>query len=108
MSYSTTVEVDREKNVIQVSVVSDHGKEFVNRSLTRKKFVESLGKQKASLVASESCASAQYCARAAVRRGHDVRIIRNAVLAVAEAARRPNIRDAPMKSAEQQGLRAIR
>ena len=74
MSYSTTVGVDLAKNVIQVSVVSDRGKELVNRSLTRRKFAEFLGKQKPSLVAFESCASAHYWARAAVRLGHAARI----------------------------------
>ena len=69
-----------------------------------------------------SCASAHYWARAAVRLGHEVRIIpakavapfrqghktdSNDALAVAEAARRPNIKDAPMRSVEQQGLQAI-
>ena len=44
MSYSTTVGVDLAKNVIQVSVISERGKELVNRSLTRGKFAEFLGK----------------------------------------------------------------
>src|SRR5210317_142687 len=122
MSYSTTVGVDLAKNVIQISVVSGRGNELSNRSLTRKKFAEFLGKQKPSLVAFESCASAHYWARAAKRHGHEARIIpakavapfrqghktdSNDALAVAEAARRPNIKDAPMKTVEQQGLQAI-
>jgi transposase len=122
MSYSTTVGVDLAKNVIQISVVSGRGKELSNRSLTRKKFAEFLGKQKPSLVAFESCASAHYWARAAKRHGHEARIIpakavapfrqghktdSNDALAVAEATRRPNIKEAPMKTAEQQGLQAI-
>jgi transposase len=122
MSYSTTVGVDLAKNVIQVSVVSPRGKELLNRSFTRTKFAEFLGKQKPSLVAFESCASAHYWARAAKRHGHKARIIpakavapfrqghktdSNDALAVAEAARRPNIKDAPMKTVEQQGLQAV-
>jgi hypothetical protein len=122
MPYSTTVGVDLAKNVIQISVVSGRGKELSNRSLTRKKFAEFLGKQKPSLVAFESCASAHYWARAAQRHGHEARIIpakavapfrqghktdSNDALAVAEAARRPNIKDAPMggsrAAAEYQG-----
>jgi transposase len=94
----------------------------LNRSLTRKKFAEFLGKQKLSLVAFESCATAHYWARAAERHGHEARIIpakavapyrqghktdSNDALAVAEAARRPNIKDAPMKTVEQQGLQAL-
>jgi transposase len=122
MNYSTTVGVDLAKNVIQISVVSGRGKELSNRSLTRKKFAEFLGKQKPSLVAFESCATAHYWARVAKRHGHEARIIpakavapfrqghktdSNDALAVAEAARRPNIKEAPMKTTEQQGLQAI-
>ena len=122
MSYSTTVGVDLAKNVIQISVVNGRGKELSNRSLTRKKFAEFLGKQKPCLVAFEACATAHYWARAAQRHGHEARIIpakavapfrqghktdSNDALAVAEAARRPNIKEAPIKSVEQQGLQAI-
>ena len=60
MSYSTTVGVDLAKNVIQISVVSSRGKERINRSLTRRKFAEFLGKQKPALVAFEACASAHH------------------------------------------------
>jgi len=122
MRYSTTVGVDLAKNVIQISVVSGRGKELLNRSLTRKKFADFLGKQKPALVAFESCASAHYWARVAQRHGHKARIIpakavapfrqghktdSNDALAVAEAACRPNIKEAPMKTVEQQGLQAI-
>lgn len=122
MCYSTTVGVDLAKNVIQVSVLSGRGKELLNRSFTRRRFAEFLGKQKRSLVAFESCASAHYWARMAERHGHEPRIIpakavapfrqghktdSNDALAVAEAARRPNIKEAPMKTAEQQGLQSI-
>ncbi len=122
MRYSTTVGVDLAKNVIQVSVVSSRGKELLNRSLTRRKFAEFLGKQQPALVAFEACATSHYWARAAQRHGHVARIIpakavtpfrqghktdSNDALAVAEAARRPNIKEAPMKTLEQQGLQAI-
>ena len=122
MPYSTTVGVDLAKNVIQISVVSGRGKELFNRSLTRRKFAEFLVRQKPALVAFESCATSHYWARVAVRHGHEARIIpakavapfrqghktdSNDALAVAEAARRPNIKEAPMKTVEQQGLQAI-
>jgi transposase len=83
MSYSTTVGVDLAKNVIQVSVVSDRGKELVNRSLTRRKFADFLGTRKPSLAGLESCARAHYWARAAVRVGHGVRIIPTKAVALA-------------------------
>jgi len=83
MHYSTTVGVDLAKNVIQVSVVSPRGKEVLNRSFTRRKFAEFLGKQKRSLVAFESCASAHYWARAAKRHGHEARILPAKAVALA-------------------------
>jgi len=122
MTHSTTVGVDLAKNVIQVSVVSALGKELLNRSFTRHKFAVFLGKQKPALVAFEACATSHYWARAAQRHGHEARIIpakfvapfrqghktdSNDALAVAEAARRPNIKEAPLKTVEQQGLQAI-
>jgi transposase len=122
MTHSTTVGVDLAKNVIQVSVVSPRGKELLNRSLTRRKFAEFLGKQKPALVAFEACATSHHWARTAKRHGHIARISpakavapfrqghktdSNDALAVAEAARRPNIKEAPMKTIDQQGLQAI-
>jgi len=122
MTHSTTVGVDLAKNVIQISVVSGRGKELLNRSLTRRKFAEFLCKQKPSLVAFEACATSHYWARAAQRHGHVARIIpakfvaplrqghktdSNDALAVAEAVHRPNMKEAPMKTIEQQGLQAI-
>ena len=122
MRYSTTVGVDLAKNVIQVSVVGSRGKELLNRSLSRHKFAEFLGKQTPSLVAFEACATAHHWARTAKRHGHVARIIpakavrpfrqghktdSNDALAVAEAAGRPKIKEAPMKTLEQQGLQAV-
>ena len=122
MTHSTTVGVDLAKNIIQVSVISARGKELLNRSLTRRKFAEFLGKQQPALVAFEACATSHYWARVALRHGHVARIIpakavtpfrqghktdSNDALAVAEAARRPNIKEAPMKTIDQQGLQAI-
>jgi transposase len=92
------------------------------QSLTRKKFGEFLAQQRPSVVAFEACATAHYWARVAQRHGHGVKIIPakavapfrqghktdpNDALAVAEAASRPNIKEAPLKSIEQQGLQAL-
>ena len=122
MNHLNTIGVDLAKNIIQVSVVSARGKELLNKALTRKKFAEFLAKQKASLVAFEAFATAHYWARAAKRHGHAVKIIparavfpfrqghktdQNDALAVAEAAVRPNIKEAPLKNVEQQGLQAV-
>jgi transposase len=93
-----------------------------NSALSRRKFAEFLAKQRPGLVAFEACATAHYWARTAQRLGHDVKIIpakavapfrqghktdENDALAVAEAARRPNVKLAPLKTVEQQGMQAI-
>jgi len=122
MAQLNTIGVDLAKNVIQVSVVTPHGKELSNKALTRKKFSEFLTTQSKSLVAFESCATAHHWARVAKQSGHEIRILpaisvtpfrqghktdQNDALAVAEAAKRPHIKEAPLKSLEQQGLQAI-
>lgn len=122
MAQLNTIGVDLAKNVIQVSVVTPRGKELSNKSLTRMKFSEFLVTQTPSLVAFEACASSHHWARKAKEAGHTVRILpaisvapfrqghktdQNDALAVAEAAIRPHIKEAPMKSLEQQGLQAI-
>lgn len=122
MNRLNVIGVDLAKNVIQVSVLSRANRELQNRTLTRRKFGEFLGKQKRSLVAFEACATAHHWARAAQRHGHEVKIIpakavtpyrqghktdENDALAVAEAASRPSVKEAPLKTIEQQGLQAI-
>lgn len=105
-----------------MSVVSATGKELQNKELSRTKFSEFLIKQKPSLVAFEACASAHYWARYAQEQGHQAKIIpaiavapfhqghktdKNDALAVAETAKRPNIKEAPLKSVEQQGFQSV-
>lgn len=122
MNTLQTIGVDLAKNVIQVSVVSKTNKERMNKDFSRAKFKGFLAKQKPSLVAFEACASAHYWARQAVNFGHQVKILpamavapyrqghktdKNDALAVAECAVRPNIKEAPLKSVEQQGMQSI-
>ena len=110
------------KNVIQISVLSPSNRELRNSALTRRKFAEFLARQRPSLVAFEACATSHYWARVAQRHGHQVKIIpakavapfrqghktdENDALAVAEAASRPNVKLAPLKTVEQQGMQAI-
>ena len=122
MNKLNTIGVDLAKNVIQVSVVSPPNKELQNKTLTRAKFAAFLAKQSPSLVAFEACATAHYWARLAIKHGHQTKILpalsvypfrqghktdQNDALAVAEAARRPHIKEAPLKGIEQQGLQSI-
>lgn len=122
MSQYNTIGVDLAKNVIQVSIVSPTNKQLQNKALSRNKFTEFLARQAPSLVAFEACATAHYWARVAKRHGHNIKIIpakaitafrqghktdENDALAVAEAARRPNIKEAPYKTINQQSMQAI-
>ena len=122
MKQSNTIGVDLAKNVIQVSVVTLSNKELSNKELTRLKFSEFLARQKPSLVAFEACATAHHWARIAAKYGHQVKISpaiavapfrqghktdKNDALAVAEAANRPNIKVAPMKTIEQQAMQSV-
>jgi len=122
MNKLQTIGVDLAKNVIRVSVVSIANKEQMNKDFTRTQFARFLVKQKPSLVAFEACASAHYWARQAMALGHHVKILpalvvapfrqghktdKNDALAIAECAVRPNIKEAPLKSIEQQGMQSI-
>lgn len=122
MNKLNAIGVDLAKNVIQISILSPSNRELRNSALTRRKFAEFLARQRPSLVAFEACATAHYWARTAQRHGHQVKIIpakvvapfrqghktdENDALAVAEAARRPNVKLAPLKTVEQQGMQAV-
>ncbi len=122
MTKLNVIGVDLAKNVIQISVVSPSNRELRNSALTRRKFAEFLARQRPGLVAFEACATSHYWARVAQRHGHQVKIIpakvvfpfrqghktdENDALAVAEAASRPNVKLAPLKTVEQQGMQVI-
>ncbi|AAZ27051.1 IS110-like element ISCps1 family transposase [Colwellia psychrerythraea] len=122
MNKVNTIGVDLAKNVIQVSVLSPLNKELTNKELPRTKFAEFLAKQPISLVAFEACSTAHHWARLARSYGHRVKILpakvvssfrqghktdKNDALAVAEAANRPNVKEAPLKELEQQGMQSI-
>lgn len=117
-----TIGVDLAKNVIQVSVVSWSRRELSNKSYTRKRFAQFLARQKPSVVAFEACGTSHYWGRFAQAHGHEVLIIpakvvapyrqghktdANDALAVVEATRRSDLKLAPLKSVEQQGLQSI-
>jgi len=122
MTRLNVIGVDLAKSAIQVSVLSPSNRELRNSALSRRKFAEFLGRQRPSLVAFEACATSHYWARVAQRHGHQVKIFpakavapfrqghksdENDALAVAEAANRPNVKLAPLKTVEQQGTQAI-
>lgn len=122
MNKSTTIGVDLAKNVIAVALLSKDGKVLDSRELSRNKFREYLSNKKSTLVAFEACATAHYWSRVARSFGHTSKILPalsvapfrqghktdlNDALAVAEAANRPNIKEAPYKTLDQQTVQAI-
>ena len=122
MNKVNTIGVDLAKNVIQVSILLPSNKELINKELPRVKFAEFLAKQSVCLVAFEACATAHHWVRLAKSYGHKIKILpakvvasfrqghktdKNDALAVAEAANRPNVKEAPLKELEQQGLQSI-
>ncbi len=122
MKQVNTIGVDLAKNVIQISIVSPSNKELSNKTIKRINFAEFLAKQPQSIIAFEACSTAHYWARKAKSTGHKVMLIpakavapfrqghktdASDALAVAEAASRPNIKQAPLKSTEQQALQSI-
>ena len=122
MSEHTTIGVDLAKNTIVVARLSKSGKLSHTKELSRTKFRQYLSTQSISLVAFEACATAHYWSRVARSFGHHTKILpalavapfrqghktdRNDALAVAEASNRPNIKEAPIKSIDQQALQAI-
>ena len=122
MHQTSTIGVDLAKNVIAVVRLSKSGKLSHSKELSRRKFRDYLATQKSSLVAFEACATAHYWSRVARTFGHETKILPalsvapfrqghktdvNDALAVAEAANRPNIKEAPFKTLDQQAIQAI-
>ena len=122
MNNHNTIGVDLAKNVIYVSVVSPSQKVLQSKEVTRTKFKQFLATQKPALVAFEACATAHYWSRVAQSHDHKTKILpglavapfrqghktdKNDALAVAEAANRPNIKEAPYKTIDQQAMQSI-
>lgn len=115
MNKHNTIGVDLAKNVIYVSVLSPSKRCLQSKEVTRTRFKQFLANQKPALVAFEACATAHYWLRFAQSHGHTTRILpalavapfrqghktdKNDALVVAEAANRPNIKEAPYKTLE--------
>ena len=122
MKNHNTIGVDLAKNVIYVSVLSSRQKLLQSKEVTRSKFKQFLANQKPAMVAFEACATAHYWSRFAQSHGHTTKILpalavapfrqghktdKNDALAVAEAANRPNIKEAPYKTVNQQAVQSI-
>lgn len=118
----TTIGVDLAKNVFQVHGADTSGRAVFRKRFRRSRVFEFFSGLPPCLVAMEACAGAHHFARELRAMGHEVRLIPPQYVkpfvkthkndaadaeAICEAAQRPTMRFAPVKSAEQQSVLMI-
>ena len=118
----TTVGLDLAKHTFHVIGCDVHGKEVKRKMLNRAQVMAYFVNLPPCLIGMEACASAHYWARKLQALGHEVRLIPpqhvkayvrgnkndyNDARAIAEAARRPNMRFVAVKTVEQQDVQAL-
>lgn len=122
MTTPTIIGIDLGKRTFHLHAQSRHGNPMFHKALSRQKLLLHLAKQPACLVVMESCAGSHYRARQIQALGHDVRLVplqyvrpfvktnKNDFVdaeAICEAASRPTMRFAAIKSEDQQILSAL-
>ena len=122
MNKVTLISVDLAKDVFQVAGFTDRMKQVFNRQVKRKDLHTFLIQQPACEVVMEACYSSHYWARCFQEMGHTVRLLpaqhvtpfvrgnksdHNDTIAIAEASRRPNIHQVPIKSTAQQEIQRL-
>ncbi|USD36567.1 IS110 family transposase [Ferrimonas sp. SCSIO 43195] len=116
--------IDLAKSVFQVCVLQEDGSILWNRKVKREKLLHTLRNFPAkTLVAMESCARSHYWGRRLEQAGYQVKLIpaqhvkpmvsaqkndANDALAICEAAFRPKLHSVPIKTVEQQDIKALR
>jgi len=118
----TVIAIDLAKIAFHACTISKHNKIITQRQFNRTRLMSWLIKQPRAIVAMESCGSAHYWARFAKRHGHQVKLLSpqavkayrqghktdaNDAVAIAIAARQPNVKPVTPKTIEQQGLQGI-
>ena len=119
MTEITIVGLDLAKNVFQVHCADDDGVCVLRKRLRRRQVLEFFSGLDPCVVAMEACGSAHHWARELKALGHQVKLIAPQFVkpyvktnktdaadaeAICEAAQRPGMRFAPVKSEEQQSL----
>jgi len=114
--------IDLAKNYFQVCGLNQSNKVQFNRRLTRNKLTEFMQQQPPVLVAMEACSSSNYWARKFEEMGHTVRLVpaqhvkpfvkgnkddQNDAIAICEAAQRPNMHFAQIKTHVQQDTQML-
>jgi len=122
MQEITTIGLDLAKHTFHVIGCNVHGKEVKRKMLKRKQVMAYFANLPPCLIGMEACASAHFWARRFEQLGHEVRLIPpqhvkayvrgnkndyNDARAIAEAARRPDMRFVAVKTVEQQDVQAL-
>ena len=122
MNKHNLLAIDLAKNVFQVCGMTPNNKITFNKRLKRSELPLFMANQAPVVVAMEACYSSHYWARTFEAHGHSVKLIpaqhvapfvrgnksdHNDAIAIAEAARRPNIKTVPVKSLEQQDIQCL-
>ncbi len=113
------VSIDLAKNVFQVCTFSETGKIHTNQKVSRTQLSRVIQQIEPTIIAMETCYSANYWGRRFQDMGHTVNLIpaqhvkpfvrgnktdNNDAIAIAEASLRPNMRFVPVKSLHQQDI----
>ncbi|WP_158769517.1 IS110 family transposase [Paraglaciecola sp. L1A13] len=116
------VSIDLAKNVFQLCALDEQNNVIFNKQIRRDKLLHELRQIEPTLVVMEACYSANPWGRRFKALGHTVKCIpahvvkpfvrgnkndANDALAIAEAARRPNVRFVEIKSVEQQDVQSL-
>lgn len=122
MNKVTLITVDLAKDVIQIAGFTSRLKCDYNKRFKRRQVLEFMAQQPLCEVVMEACYSSHYWARCFHKMGHTVRLLpaqhvtpfvrgnksdHNDTVAIAEASRRPNIIDVPLKSVAQQDIQCL-
>jgi len=122
MGEITTVGLDLAKHAFHLIGCNAHGKEVKRKMLKRRQVLAYFANLPPCLIGMEACAGSHYWARRFEQFGHEVRLIApqhvkayvrgnkndyNDARAIAEAARRPDMRFVAVKSVAQQDAQAL-
>lgn len=123
MKYHSVIAIDLAKSVFDICIVDQFSKVLSQKTVRRNQLAKYLSKQRPGLVAMEACTGAHYWSRVAKEHGHEVILLparfvtafrqgqktdSNDALAIAIAARQPNVKGATAKTIEQQSLQSCR
>ena len=119
----TLIGIDTAKSVFQIHGVDDSGKVTLKRKLAKDELLPFFRNQEKSAVVIEACGAGHHWARLLIGLGHEVKLIppeaarpfvkkgkKNDAAdaaALCEAARRPEVKFVPVKTAEQQAELAL-